>query len=274
VTDAQNRVVARSDDPGRLAGDGSIVVPSSSGPEPNGLFQGSSADGMRVLYSFRRLRRAPGWNVVVGEPLVDYRTSWLRPLLVFLAGGSLALAFALALALALGRRIRSPVLALVQRAEVTATGPGAASPFALPPSPVAEFEELRLAMERSDAALRAGEAEFRAAFEQSAVPMQQTDCATGCFLRVNQAFCQLLGRPVEALIGLAFTEVTHPEDSRSSGWVTSPASGAWPAARCPSTKGRSASSGPMDLCAGSASPPPPCATPRASRSAQWRWCST
>ncbi len=212
ITDAQNRVVLRSDGDGRLGEADRIVIPGSGGPEPTALFQGSGADGRPVLYAVRRLRQAPGWNIVVGEPLADYRMGWLRPLLVFLAGGSLALGLGLALALALGRRIRHPVLALVQRAEQAATGASAAPPLALPPSPVAEFEELRLAMERSEAALRAGEAEFRAAFEQSAVPMQQTDCATGCFLRVNQAFCRLLGRPAEALIGLSFAEVTHPED--------------------------------------------------------------
>ena len=212
ITNAQNRVILRSDGDGRPGEADTIVIPGSGGPEPAGLFQGSGADGLPVLYAFRRLRQVPGWTIVVGEPLADYRAGWLRPLLIFLAGGGLALGLGLALALALGRRIRRPVLALVRRAEQTATGPGAAPPPALPPSPVAEFEELRRAMERSDAALRAGEAEFRAAFEQSAVPMQQTDCATGCFLRVNQAFCRLLDRPEEALIGLPFAEVTHPED--------------------------------------------------------------
>ncbi len=212
IVDAQNRVVARSDDYGRFAGAESIAVPFGSSTEPSGLFRGKAGEDMPVLYAFRRLRRAPGWSVAVGEPLADYRTSWLRPLLIFLTGSGLALGLGLGLAVALGRRIRRPVLALVRRADAVASGPGTAPPLTLPPSPVAEFEELRQAMERADAALRAGEAEFRAAFEQSAVPMQQTDCATGCFLRVNRAFCQLLGRPAEALIGLAFTEVTHPED--------------------------------------------------------------
>jgi PAS domain S-box-containing protein len=212
IVDAQNRVVARSDEYGTLSGGNTVAVPFGSGTEASGLFQGVDGEGMPVLYAFRRLRLAAGWSVVVGKPLTDYRLSWLRPLLVFLAGGGLALGLGLGLSVALGRRIRGPVLALVQRADAVASGPGATKPLALPPSPVAEFEELRQAMERADAALRAGEAEFRAAFEQSAVPMQQTDCATGCFLRVNRAFCDLLDRPAEALIGLAFTEVTHPED--------------------------------------------------------------
>ncbi|WP_043334490.1 PAS domain S-box protein [Belnapia moabensis] len=213
IVDAQNRIVARSGEYGRLSGgDAAIVtVPLGSGTDTSGMFR-VVAEDMPLLYAFRRLRRAPGWSVVVGEPLADYRTSWLRPLLVLLAGGGLALGLGLGLALALGRRIRSPVLALVRRADAAASGPAVAEPLALPQSSVAEFEELRQVMERADAALRAGEAEFRAAFEQSAVPMQQTDCATGCFLRVNRAFCQLLGRPAEQLIGLPFTEFTHPED--------------------------------------------------------------
>ncbi|CAA9224601.1 MAG: Chemotaxis protein methyltransferase CheR [uncultured Craurococcus sp.] len=212
ITDAQNRVVARSNEYRRLSGGDAVTVPFGSGTEASGLFQGAGSEGPPVLYAYRRLRRAPGWSVIVGEPLTNHRTSWQRPLLVFLTGGGLALGLGLGLAVSLGRRIRSPVLALVRRTDAVAGGPGAAPPPALPPSPVAEFEELRQAMERADAALRAGEAEFRAAFEQSAVPMQQTDCATGCFLRVNQAFSRLLDRPPEALIGLPFTEVTHPED--------------------------------------------------------------
>ncbi|MBL6080205.1 PAS domain S-box protein [Belnapia sp. T18] len=211
IVDAQNRVVARSDDGRTSSGGAAIAVPLGNGAEASGMFR-DTGEARPALYAFHRLRRAPGWSVVVGERLADHRTSWLRPLLIFVTGGVVAFGVGLALALSLGRRIRSPVLALVRRADRVGSGTGAEPPPALPHSPVAEFEELRLAMERADAALRAGEAEFRAAFEQSSVPMQQTDCATGCFLRVNHAFCQLLGRPAEQLIGLPFTEVTHPED--------------------------------------------------------------
>ncbi|SDC71000.1 PAS domain S-box protein [Belnapia rosea] len=212
VTDQHNHIVAHARDQNRFVGTKSVESQAGDGIEAVRPFQSSGADGAPALYALRRLRRVPGWTVIVGEPLAAYRASWQRPLLVFLVGGSVALGLGIGLAAALGRRIRRPVQALLQRADAVAHGPSPNLPAPLPPSPVAEFEELRIAMERADAALRAGEAEFRAAFEQSAVPMQQTDCATGCFLRVNRAFAQLLDRPAESLIGRAFTEVTHPDD--------------------------------------------------------------
>jgi PAS domain S-box-containing protein len=80
------------------------------------------------------------------------------------------------------------------------------------PAPVAEFEALRLGIARADAALRTGEAEFRAAFEQAPVAMSQSDPATGRLLRVNNSYCELVGRPAADLVGRRFAEITHPDD--------------------------------------------------------------
>ncbi len=54
--------------------------------------------------------------------------------------------------------------------------------------------------------------EFQAAFEQSIIPMSQTDCATRTFTRVNAAYCRLVGRSGKELIGLGVADVTHPDD--------------------------------------------------------------
>jgi PAS domain S-box-containing protein len=61
-------------------------------------------------------------------------------------------------------------------------------------------------------ALAGSEAEFRAAFEQSAVPMMQSDCTTTRVLRANAAFCRLVGRSEAELRRLSFVDITHPED--------------------------------------------------------------
>ena len=204
VADGRNRIVARSrgqdqflavEAPGRTV---------TTAVADAGMFEAPNAEGTPSLYAFRKLRRASGWAVVVTEPLAAYRAGWRRPLLALLGGGTAALGLGLVLAMALGRRIRRPVSALLQRAEAVAAGSASAPPAALPPSAVAEFEALRAAVERADAALRAGEAEFRAAFEQSVAPMLQTDCATGRFLRVNAAFAQLVGRSQRDLVGRPF----------------------------------------------------------------------
>lgn len=65
---------------------------------------------------------------------------------------------------------------------------------------------------RAEAALAASEAEFRAAFEGSGLPMVQSDYATGRYVRVNAAFCRLAGRPAADLVGRHYSEFTHPDD--------------------------------------------------------------
>jgi PAS domain S-box-containing protein len=61
------------------------------------------------------------------------------------------------------------------------------------------------------AALRESEERFRSAFEHSAVGMalQSTD---GRYLRVNRAFCRMLGYSEAELLGLGHPAVTHPDD--------------------------------------------------------------
>ena len=56
------------------------------------------------------------------------------------------------------------------------------------------------------------EALFRQGFDGSPIGMAVTDPASGRYLRVNDAFCRLLGRDRDALLGCCFTEITHPDD--------------------------------------------------------------
>ena len=65
---------------------------------------------------------------------------------------------------------------------------------------------------RAEEALEASEREFRAVFELSATGAAQTDAATGCLLRVNRRFCEIVGYPEEELLGRTFDEITHPDD--------------------------------------------------------------
>lgn len=68
----------------------------------------------------------------------------------------------------------------------------------------------------AEAALVETEAEFCAAFDQSPVPMHETDCATGLLVRVNAAFCDLVGRRAEDLLGHPVSMATHPEDREAN----------------------------------------------------------
>jgi PAS domain S-box-containing protein len=60
--------------------------------------------------------------------------------------------------------------------------------------------------------LRASEAEFRAAFEQSAVGMAQVDAKTGRIIRANAKYCEVTGYPGEELAEMTPTDLTFTDD--------------------------------------------------------------
>ncbi|MDB5373836.1 MAG: domain S-box protein [Belnapia sp.] len=186
------------------------------------VFRGRNFEGVPILFGFRRLGVAEGWGVVIGEPLAVYEASWRPPLIRLGIGAVLAIALAIAAAAVLARRVLAPVGALRRQAEeVAAGGSGLYSRAAVAaPAPVAEFELLRLALLRADAALRAGAAEFRTAFEQAAIAMSQSDPESGRLLRVNVAYCNLIGRPASQVVGLPFVDFIHPDDRDAAmrGW--------------------------------------------------------
>ncbi|SDD90308.1 PAS domain S-box-containing protein [Belnapia rosea] len=187
-----------------------------------GVFRGRNFEGVEILFGYHRLPIGEGWGVVLGEPWAAYQANWRSPLIRLGVGAVLAIALAITAAAVLARRILTPVRALRQQAEEVTAGRSEAETRAAVarPAEVAEFEALRLSMLQADAALRAGEAEFRAAFEQAAIAMSQSDPTTGQLLRVNEAYCTLVGRPAETLIGHPFADFIHPEDRESEmrGW--------------------------------------------------------
>lgn len=211
IVDGRGAVVARSSDQERFIGQPmpDWYLPAIEGRE-RGLLAARKVEGHEMVLAFARLSAAPGWTVVVAEPRAAYRAAWLDPLLGLAGGGILAMALAVGLAAALARRLVRPAASLLRQAEAVAAG--LPVPPATGSSAVAEFDALRAAMERAQAARRTGEAEFRAAFEQSALAMAQSDYATGRYVRVNAAFCRLAGRPAEDLLGRHYSELTHPDD--------------------------------------------------------------
>ncbi|NEQ45114.1 MAG: PAS domain S-box protein [Leptolyngbya sp. SIOISBB] len=63
----------------------------------------------------------------------------------------------------------------------------------------------------AEAAQRHSEQVFQAIFEQSAVGMAQL-AFDGTYIKVNPAFCQLVGYRADELIGEHFAKITHPDD--------------------------------------------------------------
>lgn len=72
---------------------------------------------------------------------------------------------------------------------------------------------------RAQAAQQLSEREFQAIFEQSAVSMAQLSLA-GSYLRINPAFCTLLGYPAHELLGRHYAEFTHPDDLENDNRLT------------------------------------------------------
>jgi len=64
---------------------------------------------------------------------------------------------------------------------------------------------------QAEAALRASEQQFSNAFEYAAVGVALLS-PDGCWLRVNQALCDMLGYRRDELLGGNFQDITHPED--------------------------------------------------------------
>ena len=63
-----------------------------------------------------------------------------------------------------------------------------------------------------DPRLRESEEDYRAVFELAGVGVAQADPRTGRFLRVNPEFCEITGYSSEELLGMTFSQITHPED--------------------------------------------------------------
>jgi PAS domain S-box-containing protein len=71
--------------------------------------------------------------------------------------------------------------------------------------------QMALHRHETERKLRESEARFRAAFEHGAIPMALTSLEQR-FIRVNMAFCQMVGYSETDLVNHDFLTLTHPED--------------------------------------------------------------
>ena len=67
----------------------------------------------------------------------------------------------------------------------------------------------------AEAALRASEERFRVAFEQAPAGMALTDLA-GRYVQVNDAYCRIVGRARDEIVGHTPADITHPDDVADS----------------------------------------------------------
>ncbi len=64
---------------------------------------------------------------------------------------------------------------------------------------------------REEQRVRESEERFRSAFDDAPVGMTLTGL-DGRYLRINQAFCEMIGYTVSELLGMNFLQITHPDD--------------------------------------------------------------
>jgi PAS domain S-box-containing protein len=226
LADGTGTLVARSSETDRFSG---MRVPdwyaSATSKAQSGKAAGRARNNEEVVLAFQHLGSAPGWTVMVAEPLASYHMSGRQPLLGLAAGGAVVIGLALIGAVWLGGRVLRPVDALTQHAETVASDGGIAPLVPEVPSKVAEFEALRLAFARADAALRR-----RAAAEQAAIAALReseehhrhavetnpaipwTATAEGSIDDFADRWADLTGQRRETLLGDGWRRVVHPDD--------------------------------------------------------------
>jgi PAS domain S-box-containing protein len=69
------------------------------------------------------------------------------------------------------------------------------------------------------AALSRSEERFRQGFDNAPIAMSLVDPASLRYVRVNDAFCSMVGRTREALLRLSFAEISHPDDRAAIGEI-------------------------------------------------------
>jgi PAS domain S-box-containing protein len=65
---------------------------------------------------------------------------------------------------------------------------------------------------KSEAALKESEDIFMAMFEQAAIGLALVNSSSGCFMRINKQYCDMLGYTIDELLGKTFMDITYPSD--------------------------------------------------------------
>mgnify|MGYP001305560652 CR=1 FL=1 len=223
VTDGQGFVVARTRAPQRFIGrrvpDWDKIKAIGS---TNGIIEAATAEGDPVVMAFQTLRGTPGWVVAVAEPRDTYRARARGPFMGLVSGAALAILLGLLVAVWIGRSILTPIAALARRSRQVAAAAGRTPATEVEPSRIAEFEELRVSLGQSEAALRQrAEAEAEAAARLARSEKRYRILAGAgamVFWRRDAAgvvhatgWERLGGQPIATFDAAWFSQV-HPED--------------------------------------------------------------
>jgi len=152
IYDRQGVAIARTRNPSTAVGapgPAGLIAAVKSASE--GWTRDTTVEGVRAYFAFSRAK-ATGWTVSVAEPAAAFDASLHRSLWVIGAGGLLAVLIAVGLATLVGARVSGSIGALSAAAPAVL---GGHRRFEIPPSPLAEINDLAVALESaSDTMLR------------------------------------------------------------------------------------------------------------------------
>ncbi|MBC4019013.1 sensor histidine kinase [Siccirubricoccus deserti] len=160
LVDGQGQIMARSSEPERFLGQTirDWMTDAARNREAD-ILQGTNQSGAEIITALQQVSGAPGWFVVVAEPLSTYYASLWKPLATLAFGGLGSLVLALSAAIWISGRILRPVDWLTSKAERVAASGGAAEIMREgPPVRVREFERLRVAVLQAHMAMKADQA--------------------------------------------------------------------------------------------------------------------
>lgn len=213
LSDQADRIIAHSLEQERLAG--SAVPDWLSGlrrEADTGVAIGPGPDGGKIQVAYASLTKA-GWNLAVVEPYSKYRSRWLTPVLAIAAVGTLLLLLVLIAVWRLTLHLLRPIEQLARTAQALADGRSSVLEEGARPTGVREYDALyrsllsaQRALQReaeahqaravAEAELAVGESFFRAV----PLPMAMRS-SEGLFVKVNDAFCRLVGRSAKEVLG-------------------------------------------------------------------------
>lgn len=226
VVDRSGRIAARSRSPERFLGQ---QVPDwaslTSLGTSNGHFEAKTKEGGHIIFAFQLLEAAPGWALVVGEPLQTFQARWQEPLVGIGIGGVIGIIIALLASQQLSRHILMPVRALARRSRAVADGNDSNDDDRQPPSSsITEFVALQESISDAERALhlRAEKAKAMARTLDRSQNLYRTVAGAGALvfwqsdpdanIVSSTGWSELTGQDPDQALGQGWLQSVHPED--------------------------------------------------------------